>query len=57
LKATQVESLQASIQTATGIDWDKVASLLAPLKTNEAATSRAKTWLAQLDKLAVTDFD
>lgn len=57
LKATQVESLQASIQTATGIDWDKVASLLAPLKTNEAATSRTRTWLAQLDKLAVADFD
>lgn len=57
LNEAQVKSLQASIQGENGIDWQKTASLLAPLKSAGTTTSNTKTWLAQLEKLAVADFD
>lgn len=57
LKKAQIEALQASIQGPSGIDWAKVASLLGPLKSSGTVTSEIQTWLQQLKRLTMTDFD
>jgi len=57
LTTVQIRQLQTSIQTATGIDWEKVASLLAPTSENSVVTVQNQTWLAQLNKLKPDDFD
>lgn len=57
LTTAQISQLQTSIQTATGIDWEKVASLLAPTSENSVVTVQNQTWLAQLNKLKPDDFD
>lgn len=57
LTTAQIRQLQTSIQTATGIDWVKVASLLAPTSKNVTVTAQNKTWFGQLEKLNPNDFD
>jgi len=57
LTTAQISQLQTSIQTATGLDWVKVASLLAPTSDSIAVTAQNQTWFAQLNKLSSDDFD
>lgn len=54
----QVTQLQASVQTATGIDWPKVASLVAPITiTAENADAGSQTWFKQLAALTPAAFN
>jgi len=57
LTTAQISQLQTSIQTASGLDWGKVASLLAPTSKNDATTAQNQTWFEQLNKLNPDDFD
>lgn len=57
LTTAQISQLQTSVQTATGLDWVKVASLLAPTSGSIAVTAQNQTWFAQLNKLNPDDFD
>ncbi|AVK61597.1 hypothetical protein C5Z25_07345 [Lactobacillus sp. CBA3605] len=54
----QVTQLQTSLQTATRIDWQQVAIVLAPIDAaSSSAEASTQTWLNQLTKLTPSDFD
>ena len=58
----QVRQLQTSIQTAVGIDWEKVAQLLDSAVVAKSVRSetnlddKTEQWLARLQKLTPQDF-
>ncbi|MCT3285677.1 hypothetical protein [Lactiplantibacillus pentosus] len=63
VQADQIQSLQTSIQTANGVDWEKVAQLLGPTVTEpDPLTStmmdnKTKQWLKRLNKLTSAKFN
>jgi hypothetical protein len=63
VQTDQIQSLQTSIQTANGVDWEKVAQLLGPTVmepdplTSAMMDNKTKQWLERLNKLTPAKFN